>query len=718
MKVKFTRSLPYKQAKMTFFIAFTLGLLLSALLLWMDFRKEQTNVEARLERINSMMSQTAGYALVSGNKSLAQSITDGLIQVGIIKKARLVNDKNEALAESEAPDADSGFAISIIRNMYTGKTIFRFPLVYGKNWNYAGYAEIYPDIQSISEDFASHAGTVIISTFLVTAILSLLYAVSFHLTLVREIQKIAGRLAVADPSNQSVYSINVSDRHAKDELGVLTESLNILFARYHDNLLKVSRTEELKSAKDAADTANRAKSEFLANISHEIRTPMNIILGFAEILGREINEPEHAKLLEAIKDSGETLMKLINDLLDLSKIESGKIDINPSPLNIAAVFEETLNIFSSTAGQKGVELLTETSGCSDAILFDGTRLRQILFNLVGNAVKFTEKGFIRLSCSMKNEDKDTCSLTVTVEDSGIGIEEDQLEKVFDNFTQPQGQDHARYGGTGLGLAITKKLTEAMNGTVTVSSTKGKGSVFTVRFLNVPISCKIEKQTPTDETVIFEPATILIADDSPQNRFLIRLLLKEYPFTFIEAQNGREAFSKAEEFIPDVILMDMKMPDTDGYTAAKMLKSSGKTKNIPIIAVSADVLNDRMDEAFACGCSVYVKKPIVSSELINALKVFLTYTVKENPKPALIAEVSVLTDEQKKLIRDELYGKWQSISRRFVISDMISFADEALVLAEKENIKELKNWAEKLAKEAKEFDIDSLTGTIDNFTGFI
>jgi hypothetical protein len=407
MKVKFTRSLPYKQAKMTFFIAFTLGLLLSALLLWMDFRKEQTNVEARLERINSMMSQTAGYALVSGNKSLAQSITDGLIQVGIIKKARLVNDKNEALAESEAPDADSGFAISIIRNMYTGKTIFRFPLVYGKNWNYAGYAEIYPDIQSISEDFASHAGTVIISTFLVTAILSLLYAVSFHLTLVREIQKIAGRLAVADPSNQSVYSINVSDRHAKDELGVLTESLNILFARYHDNLLKVSRTEELKSAKDAADTANRAKSEFLANISHEIRTPMNIILGFAEILGREINEPEHAKLLEAIKDSGETLMKLINDLLDLSKVESGKIDINPSPLNIAAVFEETINIFSATAGQKGVELLTETSGCRNAILFDGTRLRQILFNLVGNAVKFTEKGFIRLSCSMKNEDKDT-----------------------------------------------------------------------------------------------------------------------------------------------------------------------------------------------------------------------------------------------------------------------------------------------------------------------
>ncbi|WP_164885247.1 ATP-binding protein [Geovibrio thiophilus] len=703
---------------MTFFIAFTLGLLLSIVLLWFDFRKEQAGVKSRLEKMTSMMSQTAGHALVTGNKSLAQGITDGLVEAGIVKKVILVNDKNEVLAESEARSTEAGYFIILIQKMYTGEMSFRFPLIYGKNWHYAGYAEIQPNIRNISEDFASHAGTVFISTFLVTAVLSLLYAVSFHLTLVRQIQKIAEKLAGADPSSQSIYSINISERHAKDELGVLTESLNILFARYHDNLLKVSRTEELRAAKEAADTANRAKSEFLANISHEIRTPMNIILGFAEILSRDINEPEHANLLNTIKDSGETLMKLINDLLDLSKIESGRIDINPVPLNICAVVDETVNIFSETVKRKGLKLILDTGGCSRQILFDGIRLRQILFNLVGNAVKFTDSGFIKISCREEAAEGNLRSVTITVEDSGMGIEQSQLEAVFENFAQQQGQDHARYGGTGLGLAITKKLTEAMNGTVSVSSIKGRGSLFTVKFGNIRI-CDQPRPEKTDSGAVhFEPARILIADDSPHNRFLIRLLLKEHPFTFIEAENGQEAFAKASEHMPDIVLLDMKMPGTDGYAAAKMLKGSSATAHIPIIAVSADVLSDRMEEAFACGCAAYVKKPIISSELTDALKVFIKHRVKQPEKRHEHAPGAGITPEQREIIRTELHARWQQISRRFVISDMESFAALALALAEKENIKELKNWAEKLAKDAKEFDIDSLTGTIDNFTGFI
>lgn len=703
---------------MTFFIAFTLGLLLSIVLLWFDFRKEQAGVKERLEKITAMMSHTAGHALVTGNRSLAQGITDGLVEVGIVKKVSLVNDKNEILAISEARSTEAGYPVRFLEDMYTGQTSFRFPLIYGKNWHYAGYAEIYPNIRSISEDFAAHAGTVIISTFIVTAVLSLLYAVSFHLTLVRQIQKIAEKLAGADPSNQSIYSINISERHAKDELGVLTESLNILFARYHDNLLKVSRTEELKAAKEAADAANRAKSEFLANISHEIRTPMNIILGFAEILGRDIKEPEHANLLSSIRDSGETLMKLINDLLDLSKIESGKIDINPTPLNICSVVDETFKIFSETARQKGLKLILNTGGCSGQILFDGIRLRQILFNLVGNAVKFTESGFIRLSCREEKTGDRLCSVIITVEDSGMGIDESQLETIFENFAQQQGQDHARYGGTGLGLAITKKLTEAMNGTIAVSSTKGRGSLFTVRFRDVRVCDAPLQKTAAKGRVTFEPALILVADDSPQNRFLIHLMLKDHPFTFIEAENGRDAYVKAAAHLPDAVLLDMKMPGTDGYAAAKLFKSDQTTAHIPLIAVSADVLSDRVEEAFASGCSAYVKKPIISSELTDALKVFLKHSEEnrvgeETPQPS-----ANITEEQRKIIRSELYDKWQMISRRFVISDMENFAALALSLAERENIKELKNWAEKLAKDAKEFDIDSLTGTIDNFTGFI
>jgi len=359
------------------------------------------------------------------------------------------------------------------------------------------------------------------------------------------------------------------------------------------------RREKEKAQREwkAAQMANHAKSEFLANMSHEIRTPLNALLGFSELLSVDLNDPKQESYIDAMRTAGKSLLTLINDILDLSKIEAGKIVFKYEPVNLKTLFAEIESIFKETTISKGIEFKIDLSNdLPRHLVLDETRIRQILLNLVGNAVKFTKKGYIRLTAEKEvTKGQDTLTLIIKIEDTGLGIGSKEQHLIFDSFTQVNGQINRKYGGTGLGLAICKRLTEAMGGQIRVESQLERGTTFIVSLKNVKIS-RDEWMRGTKEELVkkrgpfcFEKKKILVVDDIESNRLMLRELLKRFNQDVIEASNGQQALVMAKENKPDIIIMDIRMPVMDGNKATKQLKSDPDTKNIPVIAFTGDVV---------------------------------------------------------------------------------------------------------------------------------